>query len=69
MTIANAGSVGQSYDGDTRASYLLIDGESIEIRRVAYDVEGEAHDLLHSGLPHADWMARILRAGKYCPPG
>lgn len=69
MTIANAGSAGQSYDGDTRASYLLIDGESIEIRRAAYDVESEAHDLLRSGLPHGDWMARILRAGKYCPPG
>jgi putative phosphoesterase len=69
MTIANAGSAGQSYDGDTRASYLLIDGESIEIRRVAYDVESEAQDLLRSGLLHADWMARILLSGKYCPPG
>ena len=69
MTIANAGSAGQSYDGDTRASYLLIDGESIAIRRVAYDVESEAQDLLRSGLPHADWMTRILLAGKYCSPG
>jgi putative phosphoesterase len=68
MTVANTGSVSQSYDGDRRASYLLIDGESITIRRVEYDVESEAKELLRSGLPHADWIARILLAGKYCPP-
>jgi len=68
MTVANTGSVSQSYDGDTRACYLLMDGESITIRRVEYDVESEAKELLRSGLPHADWMARILLAGKYCPP-
>jgi predicted phosphodiesterase len=68
MTIANTGSVSQSYDGDTRASYLVIDGESVSIRRVEYDVESEAKELLRSGLPHADWLARILLAGKYCPP-
>ncbi len=68
MTVANTGSVSQSYDGDTRASYLVIDGESVTIRRVEYDVESEAKELLSSGLPHADWLARILLAGKYCPP-
>ncbi|MFI5057463.1 MAG: metallophosphoesterase family protein [Candidatus Acidiferrales bacterium] len=68
MTVANTGSVSQSYDGDRRASYLVIDGESVSIRRVEYDVESEAEELLRSGLPHADWMARILLAGKYCPP-
>jgi putative phosphoesterase len=68
MTVANSGSVSQSYEGDTRASYLVIDGESVAIRRVAYDVEAEAEDVLRSGLPHADWLARILRAGQYVPP-
>jgi predicted phosphodiesterase len=68
MTIANTGSVSQSYDGDTRASYLVTEGKSITIRRVEYDVESEAKELLHSGLPHADWLARMLLAGKYCPP-
>lgn len=68
MTVANAGSVSQSYDGDTRASYLVIDGESIAIRRVEYDVESEAMELLRSGLPHANWLSRMLLAGKYCPP-
>ena len=68
LTVANTGSVSQSYDGDTRASYLVMDGESITIRRVEYDVEREAKELLRSGLPHADWLSRILLAGKYCPP-
>ena len=68
MTIANTGSVSQSYDGDRRASYLVIEGESVAIRRVAYDVESEAADVLHSGLPHAEWLSRILLAGKYVPP-
>jgi len=68
MTIANTGSVSQSYDGDRRASYLIMDGESIAIRRVEYDVESEAKELLRSALPHAEWLARILLAGKYCPP-
>jgi hypothetical protein len=68
MTVANTGSVSQSYDGDRRASYLVIDGESISIRRVEYDVESEAAELLRSGLPHSDWLSRILLAGQYCPP-
>jgi len=68
MTVANTGSVSQSYDGDRRASYLVIDGESVTIRRVEYDVEREAEDVLHSGLPHAEWLSRILLAGKYVPP-
>ena len=68
MTVANTGSVSQSYDGDRRASYLVIEGESLSIRRIEYDVESEAKDLLRSGLPHAEWMSRILLAGKYVPP-
>jgi len=46
----------------------VIDGESVAIRRVEYDVESEAEDVLHSGLPHAEWLSRILLAGKYVPP-
>lgn len=68
MTIANAGSVSQSYDGDTRAAYAVIDGENVSIRRVTYDVQSEVDDLLRSGLPHAQWMARVLLAGAYVPP-
>lgn len=69
MTVANAGSVSQSYDGDRRAAYAVVEGKNVTIRRVQYDVESEAKELRHSGLPNADWLSRILLAGKYCPPG
>ena len=61
-TIANAGSVGQPYDGDRRASYLLIDSGAPAIRRVEYDVEKELKALNRSGLPHAEWMVRTLES-------
>ena len=68
FTVANTGGVSLSYDGDTRASYLVIDGQDISIRRVEYDVESEAEALLRSGLPNTDWLCRILRTGQYSPP-
>ena len=68
MIVANSGSVSQSYDGDTRASYLVIDGDNVTIRRVKYDVEAEADELSRSGMPNAEWLSRILLAGKYVPP-
>jgi predicted phosphodiesterase len=37
--LLNPGSVGQPRDGDPRACYVLLDGESIKYQRVEYDVE------------------------------
>jgi predicted phosphodiesterase len=68
MTVANAGSTSLSYDGDPRASYLLMDGTNLNIRRVEYDVEREAQALMASGLPHASWFCQVLRTGRYHPP-
>jgi predicted phosphodiesterase len=65
FTVINTGSVSQSFDGDPRASYLLIDNDTPRIRRVQYDIEREINAITTSGLPHADWMARTLRAA--CP--
>jgi putative phosphoesterase len=68
MTVVNSGSVSLSYDGDRRASYLLLDGMTPQIRRVEYDVEREIEDLGSSGLPHAGWVARQLaKAGFEMP--
>jgi predicted phosphodiesterase len=67
-TIANTGSVSQSYDGDTRASYLTIDAGKLTTRRVEYNVQAEADDLLKSGVPQAAWLAKVLLAGKFVPP-
>jgi predicted phosphodiesterase len=60
--VINTGSVSLSYDGDRRASYLLLDGSTPTIRRVQYDVEAEVKTLSSCGLPHAQWVARTLRA-------
>ena len=68
ITVANTGSVGLSYDGDVRASYLILDDTKISIRRVEYDIEREARAMMGSGLPHADWICQTLRAGRYVPP-
>ena len=60
--VVNTGSVGLPYDGDPRASYLLLDDGEASIRRVAYDVERELQRLGACGLPGAEWTARTLRA-------
>lgn len=68
FTVANSGSVSLSYDGDPRAAYLLIDDEKVTIRRVEYDLDKAQQELMSSGLPHADWVCRVLRAARYIPP-
>jgi predicted phosphodiesterase len=65
MVIANTGSVSLSYDGDRRAAYLLLDESSPSIRRVEYDVDREIKALAGCGLPHSDWVAKILDSA--CP--
>jgi putative phosphoesterase len=67
MTICNTGSVGSPYDGDPRASYLMIDNEQPETRRVAYDVGKEVGRLLASDYPHKEWIAEMRRKGSYLP--
>ncbi len=59
--IASTGSVSLSYDGDPRASYLLIDRGAPQIRRIEYDVEKEIKALKGWAFPHADWIARTLK--------
>jgi len=52
--VINAGSVGQPRDGDPRASYVIYDTENnkVEMRKVAYDVEGVRAKIIGAGLPH-----------------
>ncbi len=59
--LINTGSVGLSYDGDPRASYLILDGSIPSIRRVEYNVEKELKALATCGLPGAEWAAKMLR--------
>jgi putative phosphoesterase len=67
FTLVNSGAVSQSFDGDTRAAYALLDDHRIEIRRVEYDVEREIRLLLQSDDPFAQSTAETLRTGKYVP--
>jgi putative phosphoesterase len=68
MTVCNTGSVGAPYDGDPRASYLLIDNGQPAIRRVAYDIEKEVGRLLASDYPYKEWIAEMRRKGSYLQP-
>ncbi len=51
FVVANTGSVGMPYDGDPRASYLLVDEGRITVRRVTYNIDREVNELLASGYP------------------
>ena len=62
MIVANTGSVSLSYDGDRRAAYLLLEESMPYIRRVEYEVDREIKALSGCGLPHADWVAKILES-------
>jgi len=68
MTVCNTGSVGSPYDGDPRASYLLIENGKPAIRRVTYDVEKEVGRLMASDYPQKEWIAEMRRKGIYLPP-
>lgn len=51
--IINVGSVGQPRDGDPRAAFCIYDSKenSVEIRRVQYDVKTAQDKILKAGLP------------------
>ena len=68
MIVANSGSVGLTWDGDPRASYLLIDETDVRICRVEYPIEDEVQDLLASRFPYARWLGEMRRLGNYLPP-
>lgn len=66
LIVANAGSVGAPFDGDARASYLLIDDGEPEVRRVDYDLERELGIVSASGYPFADAITEARR--RAAPP-
>jgi len=53
VTVVNVGSIGQPRDGDPRALYAIYDddAQTVELRRVAYDVATTRQKILESGLP------------------
>ena len=69
LTVANSGSAGMPWDGDPRASYLLIEDGHPRLMRVEYDVEREAALLLDSGYPDAPRLVEMRRRGVFLRPG
>ncbi len=63
LTVANTGSVGLPFDGDPRASYLMVEDGEPAIRRVAYDIERHLADIRASGYPTARWLAEQAPTG------
>jgi diadenosine tetraphosphatase ApaH/serine/threonine PP2A family protein phosphatase len=51
-TIINVGSVGQPRDMDPRSCYVIFDGQSVEWRRVEYDIQATRKLILDN--PHLD---------------
>jgi predicted phosphodiesterase len=68
VVVANAGSVGLPWDRDPRASYLVVDGEDVQVIRVVYDVEREVGVVLRSGYPDGERIAAMLRSGRFQAP-
>jgi putative phosphoesterase len=68
ITIANTGSVGLPYDGDARASYLLVEDGQPTIKRVEYDIALACRDLASSDFPLQSWLAKVLRSGRFSHP-
>jgi putative phosphoesterase len=69
LAIANCGSVGMPWDGDPRASYLLIDDGQPRVVRVAYDLDRETEILRGSGYPDVRRLAEMRRRGAFVRPG
>ncbi len=69
LTVANSGSAGMPFDGDPRPSWLLITDGHVEVRRVEYDVEAAAAELVASGYPEAEVIAESLTTATFIPPG
>jgi predicted phosphodiesterase len=68
LTVANSGAVGMPFDGDWRASYLLIEDGAVEVRRVEFDLEAELRVLAASGYPDADRLAQVRRSASFVAP-
>jgi putative phosphoesterase len=61
VRFVNAGSVGKPKDGDWRAGYALVDGETVTFRRVEYDATAAAAAIRATDLPHE--FARDIETG------
>ncbi len=68
--LLNPGSVGLAYEkrGDryvniSRAEYLILDGDRVQFRRIAYDVNTVQAGILDRKMPHTEWWAGEWASG------
>ncbi len=61
--LVNVGSVGQPRDGDPRSCYVVYDGETIEYRRVEYDIERTVQ-MIDAEPELDDFLGQRLREGR-----
>jgi diadenosine tetraphosphatase ApaH/serine/threonine PP2A family protein phosphatase len=62
-TLVNVGSVGQPRDGDWRACYVMLDGDTVRFRRVEYDIETTIRKI-HEIPDLDDFLGDRLRDGR-----
>lgn len=65
LTVTNSGSVSLALDGDVRAAYAVIDGGRVTHRRVAYDANRVAAEMIAMRYPQADAYAAWLKTGRF----
>jgi predicted phosphodiesterase len=67
--LVNVSSAGLPKDGDARANYALLTqrsgGWEVKHRRVAFDVEKTARDIMKSGMPEPKARIKVLRRHRY----
>jgi predicted phosphodiesterase len=68
LLVANAGSVGMPWDGDPRASYLLVESDTARVVRVAYDVDREQAAMRAARHPDAARLDAMRRSGRFVAP-
>lgn len=67
--VVNPGSVGLPRDGDPRASYAVIEGKKVELKRLEYPVEETVQVIEASALPDQakQMLIQVYRTGTGAP--
>lgn len=63
--LVNPGSVGQPRDGNTTASYAIIEDGAVELKRVEYDIDAELEQVRRAGVSGEAYeiSRKVLRDG------
>jgi predicted phosphodiesterase len=68
LVVANAGSAGMPWDGDARASYLLVEDDRVDVIRVDYDIDAEAREFRSRAHPDSERLVEMRRVGRFIAP-